>query len=107
MSGEIHGDMVGGFLVRELHPAAVDHRCVTLDSSVQLPGRVEPQMYREDFVTAFGTPTADRGDTLFYLHEHQGATGPIDQQFVTISSLIAVFSSGRLTAIEVWRLTTN
>lgn len=111
MSGEIHGDTIGGFLLRELRPdAAVDPRCVSMDSSLQLPGPVETKMSREAFVKALGAPTADRGDTIFYLHGNQGATlpdGRVDPDFVTYSSLIAIFSSGQLTAIEVWRATAN
>jgi hypothetical protein len=111
MSGEIHGDTVGGFLLRELpQEAAVDPRCVSMDSSLTLPGPVHIKMSREAFLKTFGVPTADRGDMIFYLHGHQGATLPdssVDPDFVTYSSLSAVFSSGRLSAIEVWRATTN
>ncbi len=74
-SGEINGGTVGDFQWRRLAEGAVlDERCRKVQGtsdSVALPIALQLGMSEKDVLKTLGPPSARRGDTLIWLHEHQ------------------------------------
>ena len=106
-SGEMDDGSVGSFQWRRVNRAAkFDERCGTLpktDGRVHLPMALDLGMAEAELLQLLGQPTARRGNTLLYVHEHEGANqkGP----FTALNTVSIVVREGRVTAIDVLKVT--
>ena len=106
-SGEMDDGSVGSFQRRRVNRAAkFDERCGTLpktDGRVHLPMALDLGMAEAELLQLLGQPTARRGNTLLYVHEHEGANqkGP----FTALNTVSIVVREGRVTAIDVLKVT--
>lgn len=108
-SSEVDGGRVGAFQWRLLGPGTrLDRRCQTLgkgDHRVALPLTVHFGMTETQVRSILGQPTARKGQTLIFDHEHEEV---IDNLPFTSSNTVAVgFRGGVVWAIQVWRNTMN
>jgi hypothetical protein len=108
-SGEMDDGTVAGFhwsrLARE---AKVDGRCRQLGESearVQLPLAIRPAMVEKEVFAILGSPTARKGNSRLYVHEHEESVK--GETFFNTNTVELSLRNGRLTSIGVWNSTTN
>jgi hypothetical protein len=105
-SGEMDDGTVGSFQWRRVNRAAkFDERCGSLpktDSTVSLPIALNLGMTESKLLQLLGQPTARQGNTLLYVHEHEGAVqnGP----FTALNTVSVVVREGRVVAIDVLKV---
>ena len=101
--GEIDGDNVSSFQWRRLAPdAKVDRRCPMLSSSAQaieLPAAIKLGTAQDQVLRILGRPTARRGNTLLYVHEHPDSTQ--GQSYMSHNSVAIVFRGDIVDTIAV------
>jgi hypothetical protein len=106
VSGEMDDGTVGSFQWRQVNRTAkIDERCGSLlktDSAVYLPIALNLGMTESKLLQLLGQPTARQGDTLLYVHEHEGAAqnGP----FTALNTVSVVVQEGRVVAIDVLKV---
>ena len=102
-SFEIDGPKIGGFQWRQLATnEAPDARCSLVaktENSIELPLALHPRMREADALKILGKPTVIRGQTLFYLHDHQEIIDKVP--YDASNSVAIVLRSGRVRAIVV------
>lgn len=108
-SGEIDGPTIGGFQWRRLSPMErPDRRCSRLPEGkggIELPIALRPGMTEAEVQNLLGPPTAARGKTLFFCHEHRKV---IHKENYTVSNGVAiVLRDGVVWAIEVAKTTSD
>jgi hypothetical protein len=109
LSSEIDAGSVGGFrwqLVK--HTRSFDSRCPDLSGRepiIKLPIPLRLGMTKQDALNTLGKPSAQIGDTLFYLHEHELMLH--NQPYTDMNTVTVVLSGDEVVAIEVWRSTTS
>jgi hypothetical protein len=105
-SGEMDDGSVGSFQWRRVNRAAkFDERCGRLpktDGRVHLPIALDLGMAEAELLQLLGQPTARRGNTLLYVHEHDGAAqnGP----FTALNTVSVVVRGVRVVAIDVLKV---
>ena len=106
-AGEIHGHTVGGFEWRRISDSTrVDHRCSTAPAGerIILPSGLRLGMTQNDLIEALGRPTQRHSQTMLYAHEHPDSR---DREFSVSNYLDVVIDSGIVSAIRVWRVTSD
>ena len=108
-SGEIDGPAIGGFQWRLLSlNETPDRRCSPLPEKkggIKLPIALHPGMTEAEVQLILGRPTATRGKTLFFRHEHQETIRK--EQFTASNGVAIVIREGVVWAIEVAETTSN
>jgi hypothetical protein len=109
MSGEMDGDSVGGFRWQSIgHATEVDRRCQTLpegQGGVELPVPLRLGMGEAGVLDTLGHPTNRLGNTLLYLHEHEGKIR--NEPYTAMNTVAVLLRGGVVWAIEVWKSTTD
>lgn len=102
-SGEMDAGTVGSFQWRRVsRNSKFDDRCATLpkdNGGVALPIALKLGTSSANVLQVLGQPTLRRGDTLFYVHEHEGSDKK--GEFTALNTLAVVVRDGRVWAIEV------
>lgn len=102
-SGEVDGDVVGGFLWRRLdHDAKFDPRCKLVDhtrGSIQLPVILRLGSTEKEVIRILGQPSQRKGDVLIYSHE-RGFTERGEPWTMT-NTVFVELSRGVVSAIQV------
>ncbi len=97
------GDNVDSFQWQRLDPSAkLDRRCPVLPSSAQgieLPVAIKLGTAQDQVLRVLGRPTARRGPTLLYVHEHTDSTQ--GQRYTSHNGVAVVFRRGDVSAIVV------
>ena len=108
-SGELDGGTVGSFQWLSIsRDARVDSRCgriAGLMRSVTLPHRLQLGMSAQSLLKTLGKPTARRGNTLVYLHEHQSMIHKMP--YTTDNAVAVIQSKGAVRQIAVSQTTTD
>jgi hypothetical protein len=106
MSGEMDNGTAGSFQWRRVNRMEkIDERCGSLpktDSTVDLPIALNLGMTESKLLQLLGQPTARQGNTLLYVHEHEGASenGP----FTALNTVSIIVREGRVVTIDVLKV---
>jgi hypothetical protein len=105
-SGEMDDGTVGSFQWRRVpRDAKFDERCGVLskaDDRVELPIALRLGMSEADVLDVLGQPTGRYGNTLLYVHKHEGLNN--NQEFTALNTVSVVVRDGAVWAIEVLKV---
>lgn len=106
MSGEMDAGTVGSFQWRRIpDDANFDNRCPAVtdsSSKVALPIRLRLGLSETNLLKILGPPTARRGQTLLYVHDHdETANG---QQYTVLNTVFVIIRNGAVYAVEVLKV---
>jgi hypothetical protein len=108
-SGEMNAGTVGSFQWRRLTRAVkFDERCGSVsqnDNAVELPIALGLDISESKVLRTVGQPTARQRNTLLYVHEHEESDQ--NQPFTILNTLSVVVTNGRVSAIEVLKVSSD
>jgi hypothetical protein len=101
---EIDAGRVGSFRWQRVPDRArFDPRCASLpraDDTVHLPLALRLDMSEADAVRVLGQPSAQHGETLLYVYNHDGVDQK-KQPFIELNTISLMVRGGKIWAIEV------
>jgi hypothetical protein len=105
-SGEMDADTVGSFQWRRVtRGAKFDERCALLpqaNGGVGFPIALDLGTSEAKLLHVLGQPTSRQGNTLLYVHEHEGLDHK--KPFTELNTASVVIRNGRVWAIEVLKI---
>lgn len=105
-SDELGGGAVDGFALQQIpKKAKIDRRCATKEVRVDLPIRLAIGLTETEARGVLGAPTTKYRNTLVFDHEHEEKIR--NELFTASNTVYVVLQSGVVSAIQVWKITSN